>query len=413
MVTVSDFNRGIAGGNTGARKSNSSNNDPSGGRRQAYEDMASVGIQGVSGRTTDDDKGKRAREIQRDSGFQTTTQDSDRDREEQLYNFINEASKKEEKKEEKTDLQKFYDFAFGTEGDTSVKKSGFEQSGKHPLRAQLDYLIGKYGDSVLDTEQGKVLMGYLSGVPVERGGGLGARDDTYGGGDFTLDPESKEFQEAESYRKQLIDQITSNSIFAKDMMTFDNKDYDNLGIGFLRSDAFDADLARKGLSPEQYFNFRQQLMASDPTAENQGYKDAFPFSSGAGLGAILEKVMPGSTAISAITGSILPERNMAGYQGTNDPFAATFRALPESQDRASGIMRASSAPPVPPPVVPPVVPPEEDEVPENPILNPTMSQRDPFDLAKFYASLPQYTQQGVMSPSLMQYYRNLGLFPRA
>ena len=98
----------------------------------------------------------------------------------------------------------------------------------------------------------------------------------------------------------------------------------------------------------------------------------------------------------------------------NQIFAAREQAArnKESQDRASGIMRASSAPPVPPPVVPPVVPPEEDEVPENPILNPVMSQRDPFDLAKFYASLPQYTQQGVISPSLMQYYRNLGLFPR-
>ena len=39
-------------------------------------------------------------------------------------------------------------------------------------------------------------------------------------------------------------------------------------------------------------------------------------------------------------------------------------------------------------------------------------EKAPFDLAKFYASLPQYTQQGVMSPSLMEYYRNLGLFPR-
>jgi hypothetical protein len=99
----------------------------------------------------------------------------------------------------------------------------------------------------------------------------------------------------------------------------------------------------------------------------------------------------------------------------NQIFAAREQAArnKESQDRASGIMTASSAPPAPPPVVPPVVPPAEDEVPENPILNPIMSQRDPFDLAKFYASLPQYTQQGVMSPSLMQYYRNLGLFPRA
>jgi len=83
----------------------------------------------------------------------------------------------------------------------------------------------------------------------------------------------------------------------------------------------------------------------------------------------------------------------------------------ESQDRASGIMTASSAPPVPPPVIPPEM--KKDPVPENPILNPVMSQKDPFDLAKFYASLPQYTQQGVMSPNLMEYYRNLGLFPRA
>ena len=49
------------------------NQDISGGRRQAYEDMASVGIRGVSGRTTDDsdgkgsfDRGEKAREIQKD-----------------------------------------------------------------------------------------------------------------------------------------------------------------------------------------------------------------------------------------------------------------------------------------------------------------------------------------------------------
>jgi len=87
----------------------------------------------------------------------------------------------------------------------------------------------------------------------------------------------------------------------------------------------------------------------------------------------------------------------------------------ESQDRASGIMTASSAPPVAGiPDSGGVVTPRPGPIPpENPILNPVMSQRDPFNLAQFYASLPQYTQQGVMSPSLMQYYRNLGLFPRA
>lgn len=35
----------------------------------------------------------------------------------------------------------------------------------------------------------------------------------------------------------------------------------------------------------------------------------------------------------------------------------------------------------------------------------------PFDINAFYASLPQYTQQGIMNPNLMSYYRNLGLFP--
>ena len=36
----------------------------------------------------------------------------------------------------------------------------------------------------------------------------------------------------------------------------------------------------------------------------------------------------------------------------------------------------------------------------------------PFDVNKFYASLPEYTQQGVMSPNLAQFYQNLQAFPR-
>ena len=35
----------------------------------------------------------------------------------------------------------------------------------------------------------------------------------------------------------------------------------------------------------------------------------------------------------------------------------------------------------------------------------------PFDVRQFYASLPQYTQQGIMNPNLAQFYQNLGLFP--
>jgi len=35
----------------------------------------------------------------------------------------------------------------------------------------------------------------------------------------------------------------------------------------------------------------------------------------------------------------------------------------------------------------------------------------PFNINQFYASLPQYTQQGIMSPNLAQFYQNLGMFP--
>jgi len=44
--------------------------DPSGGRREAYQQMADQGIRSVSGATTRDDKGIRARNIQREAGQQ-------------------------------------------------------------------------------------------------------------------------------------------------------------------------------------------------------------------------------------------------------------------------------------------------------------------------------------------------------
>jgi hypothetical protein len=133
---------------------------------------------------------------------------------------------------------------------------------------------------------------------------------------------------------------------------------------------------------------------------------------------------PMSSRFANTTGNLVDIANIPvtpEMQGNNPEFAKRiFEARMEldrmgrdSSGNPQGIMTASSAPPVPPPVIPPVIPPGEDTLPENPILNPVMSQRDPFNLAQFYASLPQYTQQGVMSPSLMQYYRNLGLFPRA
>ena len=334
-----------------------------------------------------------------------------------------EEEKKEEKKDERTGLQKFYDFAFGTEGDTSVKKSAFKKSGKHPLRAQLDYLVAKYGDSVLDTEQGKVLMGYLSGVPVERGGGLGARSDETDAeligptnvDDIPMyDPVTGKYRSLEE--RQALAEAAQARLNALNQFAgmgsggIGSLDAAEAGASGFDLSKIDPKVLRLGLSPDQYFRFRQQLMAADPTPENQLYKSTFPFSSGAGLGAIVEKVLPGANAMSAITGGILPERNLTGYQQNIDPLAATFTPLPVQGEGVSSLPFALARN---------ITPPsdeagdDQDEDGDTPTLPPIVPQTPftPFDINAFYASLPQYTQQGIMNPNLMSYYRNLGLFP--
>ena len=78
-----------------------------------------------------------------------------------------------------------------------------------------------------------------------------------------------------------------------------------------------------------------------------------------------------------------------------------------------GIMAASPAlpgfitklPPDTPVIGRPADPPIPAPVPSTGIMP------QPFNIQRFYASLPQYTQQGIMSPNLSQFYQNLGLFP--
>lgn len=325
------------------------------------------------------------------------------------------------KKQNESAQQQVLNMLFGAEGDTSVKKSSFEKSGKHPLRAQLDYLVAKYGDSVLDTEQGKVLMGYLAGVPVERGGGLGARSDETDAeliGPTNVDDIPMYDPITGKYRSLEERQALANAAQAR-LDALNN--FAGMGIGSLEaaeagSSGFDLSkidpkVLRLGLSPDQYFRFRQQLMAADPTPENQLYKSTFPFSSGAGLGAIAEKVLPGANAMSAITGGILPERNLTGYQQNIDSLAATFTPLPVQGEGVSSLPFALARN---------ITPPsdeagddQDDQDDDAPTLPPVVPQTPftPFDINAFYANLPQYTQQGIMNPNLMSYYQNLGMFP--
>ena len=54
--------------------------------------------------------------------------------------------------------------------------------GQHNLRTQFDRLRAKYGDDFANTSQGQQLLSYLSGVSVNKGGGMGAPDPTFGTG---------------------------------------------------------------------------------------------------------------------------------------------------------------------------------------------------------------------------------------
>ena len=142
--------------------------------------------------------------------------------------------------------------------------------GQHKLRTQFDRLVAKYGSDFANTSQGQSLLNYLSGVSVNRGGGMGAPDPTFGTG-VTI-----QNTPAQQARLNAINQMK--------------------GIGSLEAaqtiKGLDTDLLRKGLTSDQYFNFNQQLMQANVPA----YQQARPFSSGYALPKLLQ------TAVSPLGG---------------------------------------------------------------------------------------------------------------
>ena len=149
--------------------------------------------------------------------------------------------------------------------------------GQHKLRTQFDRLTAKYGDDFAETTQGQQLLGYLSGVSVNKGGGMGAPDPTFGTG-VEIAPDDP----AQQYRQNVLENIRAQAPGSSTV------DY------FKR---VDPQLARQGLTGDQYFNFNQQLMQKDVPA----YEKARPFSSGA-LGSAALKFMV--SPASAMTGGI-------------------------------------------------------------------------------------------------------------
>jgi hypothetical protein len=229
-------------------------------------------------------------------------------------------------------------------------------AGMHPLRKQYEYLKEKYGDNWANTTQAKVLEGYLSGVPVERGGGLGARSDETDAeligptnvddipmydpvtGKYRSIEERQALADAAQARLDALNQFAGMGIGSLEAAEAGSSGFDLSKI--------DPEVLRLGLSPDQYFRFRQQLMAADPTAENQLYKDTFPGSSGAGLGA-LSRFIPGLGTAQTFLGGMLPERDLTGYQQNIDPISVGFQPLPSSDSGSnpSGFFERKTRPP--------------------------------------------------------------------
>ena len=265
----------------------------------------------------------------------------------------------------------------GGPAKTGIVKSQFQQPGKHKLRAQYDYLLAKYGDKWAETTQAKDLANYLSGVPVERGGGLGALDSSYGTGE-KIDPTDK----AEIYRQEILDKMMYGG-------------GGHSALDYLKSDYYDAELAKQGLTPDQYFNFRQQLMAADPSPGNVNYEEAFPWSSGSGVAALASPALSFTKDILGIE-SVAP----AEYQGN---IGQTFydTSAPE-QDQGGGGGGGIPSIPIPTPTPDPTDPtPDPDPIDLTPTPTIPVTTPTPFD----YSRWPQFGPAGGPVPN----YVNQGL----
>ena len=218
------------------------------------------------------------------------------------------------------------DIEQGYIGDEAFKKT--VPAGQHKLRTQYDRLLAKYGDDFAETSQAKVLANYLSGVPVERGGGLGARDPDYGGGEIPEYDQAGNFitkarrAEAEAYRKQQLGIMGLSNKLPGFMNT------QNTGFN---KDNFNFELARLGLSPEQYQNYIRQLIAADPRQGNTLGKENF----GNPLEDILAKGMQFVPGIGALS-RILPKADLTESQAYGEGNKLFYDTSVPTQDRSGG-----------------------------------------------------------------------------
>ena len=319
-------------------------------RRRAMESMASAGIRSLSGGTTDDEAGRQARIEQRRSGFEP-------------------------------------------------QGSGASQNLTVPAEGRITETFVPSGiDTVI-----KNVINRAKGADFTFPGVLGAFQNL-----------TKEIRPTADSFKNKNFLATLENEFRKGNFNRDEY-YDTYKD--LIDEVFDVGLG--GMSAEEMFNTQtvgafNEAVAGDLGSSIQQRVDPIGFGR-----ELLDRGGPQTSGqaeefakidLSQLTNS--PEdRRLAAAVMEARALAADKQSRADA-NMGQGIMAASPALPglpVTPPSQPispiPADPPIPAPVPSTGIMP------QPFNIQRFYASLPQYTQQGIMSPNLSQFYQNLGLFP--
>ena len=244
----------------------------------------------------------------------------------------------------------------GQDVDRTVKKEQYNDPRKHKLRNQFDYLADKYyGGSKEDfakTSQGQVLLGYLSGVSADRGGGRGGDTQALQQGLMGTDlagrnigPQFTTTQGSTTQRARI------NPITAFDIR--------NLNIPQVRQN-----FTTGGIEDTAAFKrFNEALQVAAPDA----YAQARPFSSGQGIGTLMEQgagFVPGLGLASRFIGGLLPKGATGGLTPDEYLDQDLFKNLPmDERVDSGGVNEAAQS------IInnqTPVLPPEEEVVAVNP-----------------------------------------------
>jgi hypothetical protein len=295
----------------------------------------------------------------------------------------------------------------GQKVDRTVEKEDYKDPRKHKLRNQFDYLVDKYyggteqgAKEFAKTSQGQLLLGYLAGVSADRGGGRGgdtqALQQGLAGTDIARKLEGRNPADRDF-----------DPIFRPRNFGITASDIRNLNVPQIRQN-----FTTGGIEDTAAFRrFNEALQVAAPDA----FAQARPFSSGQGIGTLIEQgagFVPGLGMASRFISNLLPQRATGGLSPDEYLSQDLFANLPMDErvdrggvnDVAQSIINNQA----------PVLPPEEDIAKINPedMVIPGFGIDDPNRIEIFPLPLGGVTEvlPGFTSKDVVRLLANRGIF---